>query len=72
MRTPRFAWFVRMEISAITKAKQYYGYNMVEDLEGEKMEEEWYDDRCCATCKKGELVQDNDEGEMVYCKPIDE
>lgn len=36
------------------------------------MEEKWYDDRCCATCMKGELVQDNDEGEMVYCKPLND
>lgn len=35
------------------------------------MDEEWYDDRCCATCMEGELVQD-DEGEVVYCKPLDD
>ena len=34
--------------------------------------EEWEDDRCCATCICGELVQDNEEGEMVYCKPLDD
>lgn len=36
------------------------------------MEEEWNNDVCCATCIKGELLQDSDEGEMVYCKAIDE
>lgn len=36
------------------------------------MEEEWYDDRCCATCVKGELEQDDNEGAVVFCNPLND
>lgn len=39
--------------------------------ESVEMGEDWYDDKCCATCTSGELVQGED-GEVVYCRPIEE
>lgn len=34
--------------------------------------DEWQDDRCCATCKAGEMQQDNEGYEVVFCKPLDD
>lgn len=36
------------------------------------MDYDWDDDICCATCKHGSVVRDNDEGYMIYCQEKDE
>lgn len=36
------------------------------------MDYDWDDDICCATCKHGSVVRDNDDGYMIYCQEKDE
>ena len=40
--------------------------------EVKRMEEEWDNDICCATCRYGYLVEDVNEGEKIHCKKKDE